>query len=270
MQRNITQIRHMEMDVELEMGEDIMQPAYETGGELLPDGHYIELIKKPSGDLKLLDSRPLEVRLNATHAYLPPKVHASVSEVLILPTQRLTCGSTEELFNKTLELFSGHGFSHVDAKLLAYFAIATWFVDQLPIAPCLVITGPGPEAHLVLQLLHCVVRHGLPIANLGFAELKRLPMCVQPTLLIGRLQPSLYKVLQISMYPGDYVPLGNELVELHCAKVGYAGMSLADRQIDEPILVVNLCLAAKSCRWSPLLRDKRSRRFFSLGCWTID
>jgi hypothetical protein len=216
-------------------------PCYETGGEIIEGGHFVELIRDPSGKLTLLDSRPKDAEGGSVpQAFVPPKLHPSLEELLTLPTQPAPCGSTADFFKEICEVFSKYGFAADNAKLFAYYTIATWLVGALPIAPCLVIAGARPEAQLAMQLLGCLVRHGLSIGEISSAELKRLAIPAQPTLLIGHLKPSLYRILALSIYPGACVPLGNGLVDLQCAKVAYAGLTLTDGIAGEPILAVNL------------------------------
>ena len=73
-------------------------------------------------------------------------------------------------------------------------------------APWLVITGTEAEARLFLQLLTCVVRHALPLAEVNVATFDCIPMYVQPTLLINHVDPSMWKVLSASNHPHAYFP----------------------------------------------------------------
>jgi hypothetical protein len=108
------------------------------------------------------------------------------------------------------------------AQKLTYWSLSTWFTELLPVAPCLLITGPRPEANFILQLLACVVRHGLPLGTFTAAGFQSLPMHVQPTLLIGHVNSSMLKLLSSSNYHGPHL-MKDELTDLFCAKAFYAG-----------------------------------------------
>jgi hypothetical protein len=91
--------------------------------------------------------------------------------------------STETLFSATHDVFTKHGISEDNADVASYFVFGTWFRKRSVPAPCLVITGPMPEAILLLQLFGCLVRRGLPIVEInssGFRSVAGLG----PTLLI--------------------------------------------------------------------------------------
>ena len=53
-------------------------------------------------------------------------------------------------------------------------------------------------------------------------------MHVQPTLLIGRLSPGMWKVVSTSNYPRAYIPSREGLADLYCAKAVYAGIRPVD------------------------------------------
>ncbi len=161
----------------------------ETGGIVFPDGHSLELITDDAGHLSLLDStkkRGAQRIVYQGRTYVPPTIGASLLEALTLPTGR-AFGSTTDIFTKICTLFAENGFSEQAAKKLTYWTPSTWFPELLPVAPYLVLTGPRPEANLALQLLACVVRHGLPLGDISLSGLRSLPMHIQPTLLIGRV-----------------------------------------------------------------------------------
>jgi hypothetical protein len=92
----------------------------------------------------------------------------------------------------------------------------------------------------VLRLLSCVVRHALPLGDLNSAGLRSLPMHLQLTLLIGQLHPSMNRMLSISTYPEAYLSCRDGLIDLYCAKVVYAGTSVADGFHGDAILKINL------------------------------
>ena len=217
--------------------------AIETGGFTFSDGRCIELIKDNGGGLRLLDSRHKNAVTSIEvegRTYIPPTLNASLLEVLTLPTGRASLWLDSLISSKRVcALFVDNGISDEAARLFAYFAISTWFLDVLPIAPCLTIVGPRPEAHLALQLLSSVVHHGIPLADINATGFRALPMYIQLTLLIERLHPSMHRALSASAYPNSYLPLGDSLLDPCCAKAVYAGSSMADGLSGEATLRVN-------------------------------
>jgi hypothetical protein len=214
----------------------------ETGGVVFPNGRCIELIRENTGRLALLDSSDKNVAERIGHqgrTFVPPTVHSSILEVLTLPTGRASSGTTADIFSNICILFMEHSISEQTAKSLAYWALSTWFAELFPVAPYLVINGPRPEANLVLQLLTCVVRHGLPLGDISLTGLRCLPMHIQPTLLIGRVNPSMFRALSVSTYPRAYLPTREGLADFCCAKLP-AISDLAQRKLAanfQPLLV---------------------------------
>ena len=124
----------------------------ETGGLVFSDGSCLELIPKDhAGQLTLLHSsrkRGAQRIKYQRRTYVPPIIHASLSEALTLPHGRVS-SSTTDLFMKLCAVFTERGFSDETGKKLAYWTLSTWFVELLPLAPCLLMTGSRPEATLL-------------------------------------------------------------------------------------------------------------------------
>jgi hypothetical protein len=198
----------------------------ETGGISFSDGHCIELIKDDVGSLTFLDSKSKEFyqRINlAGIGYVPPILSPSVLEALTLPTKRIDCGSTVDIFGEICNFFLCYGVSEDAARASTYFVFASWFPETLPLAPCLKLSGTEAEARFLLQLLTCVVRHALPLAEFNLAIFHCLPMHLQPTMLIGHVHPSMWRLFSASNHPQTYVPNKYGLTDLYCAKAAYAG-----------------------------------------------
>jgi hypothetical protein len=210
------------------------EEVFETGGMVFSDGHCLELIRDEGGHLSLLDSnrkRGAQQIKYHHRTYVPPVIYASLLEALTLPAGR-AFASTTDIFTKIWPLFTEHGLLDQAAKKLTYWVFHTWFVDLFPLAPWLVLTGSRPEAHLVLQLLAALARHGLPLADITLSGLLSMPMHIQPTLLIGRLSPGMRKVLSTSTYPRAFFPIRHGLADLYCAKAVYAGTHFVDDAVD--------------------------------------
>ncbi len=245
----------------------------ETGGLVFSDGSCLELIKNDAGQLSLLHSfrkRGAQRIKYQRRTYVPPIIHESLSEALTLPHGRVSSSITD-LFIKLCTLFIEPGFSAETGKKLAYWTLSTWFVELLPQAPCLLITGSRPEATLVLQLLNCVVRHGLSLTDISMSGLRYLPMHLRPTLLINHLSPSMLKALSASSYPRAYVPTREGVADLYCGKAVYAGTYLVNDALDGAFhvhlasfngklpVINDLALRQLAADFQPLLLDYRMR-----------
>ena len=201
----------------------------ETGGKVFPDGRCIELFTH-DGHLGLLDSSNNSFNERIEYqgqTYVPPTIHPSLLKILRLPTGGI-CDSTANNFKHICTLFMERGISERAAKGLTYWAVSTWFAELFPLAPCLILTGSRPEASLVLQLLSCIVRHGLPLADINMSGFRFLPMHIQPTLLISNLSPATLRALSMSNCPGVYLPTKDGFADLYCAKAIYAGDHLLE------------------------------------------
>jgi hypothetical protein len=67
--------------------------------------------------------------------------------------------STGALFAAIKESIVNCGLSEHAAQVAVYFLLSSWFVEILPVAPFLLISGPRAEASLLLALLSRLVRH---------------------------------------------------------------------------------------------------------------
>src|SRR5712692_6194398 len=179
-----------------------------TSGELLSNGGSIELIMDTeTGRLNLLlsdgeDSTAAPRVEYMGRVYVPANLDPGILRAMTLPTKCADCGSTPQLFTAVREVFTKHAFPAEVALGTTHFVFSAWFPECLPAAPCLSITGPRPEASLLLQLLGCLVRHALPLAEVSRAGFCSLPMAVQPTLLIGdeHLSPSTWRLHSVMAF----------------------------------------------------------------------
>jgi hypothetical protein len=96
------------------------------------------------------------------------------------------------------------------------------------VAPYLILTGTEAEARVVLELLMYLVRRALPLAEINVEVFDCLSMHIQPTLLIGRVHPSMWRVLSSSNHPHAYLPNKKGLTDLYRAKAAYAGPTLGE------------------------------------------
>ncbi len=153
---------------------------------------------------------------------MPP----GLCDSLTLPNGIQDYGSTRELFDSIGTLLRHHvPLAEKDFPLVAYWSMATWFLDFLPSLPSLVVTGPARAADRLLRTLVALCRRPWALADLNSATLLNLPLALKPTLLICKpqLNRRLAALLDASNQPGYLACAGKNFQELYCAKCIYIG-----------------------------------------------
>ena len=220
-----------------------------TCGKVFSNGATIELFQGTGagGPLRLhfFDGKRAtiapQVQFNG-RLYRPAEFSSSIRRVVKFPQECMPFGSTTRLFAAIQQLFTSHGFLEAVAAAATYFIFATWFIGASPIAPALFITGSRLEASLLLQLLGCLVRRPLPLAEVTRHGLCSLPMKLLPTLLISadQIRPAAMGLLRTSSRRNAFFPLRDGLVDFFCAKAVYSG-DIADNDfLGEGALHVNV------------------------------
>ena len=174
---------------------------------------------------------PAQVALKRSNRIpaMPPSFHKS----LVLPSKPEAFGSARELFDSILALLQKHvQLSKKECSILAYWSIATWFVDYLPFLPPVVITGTASAADLLLRTLVAVCRRPVLLADVNPAVVRSLPLAdLKPTLLIR--EPQLSKrtaaLLDASSHPGYLVCGSKDFQQVYCAKCIYVGELAKDQ-----------------------------------------
>jgi hypothetical protein len=219
-----------------------------TLGKVFSDGAVIEPIRDfPKKRLLLLvcaaDRRTVARQIEFRgQSYRPIAIDSTILSATIFPTKFANFGSTTKLFEAARAVFARYGFPEEIARLVPYIVFATWFTDVLPAAPCLVISGPRPEAELLLQLLRCLVRHPFPLAQVSRSTFCSVPMTLQPTLLINqpRIKSSAWELLDASNHHGAHILQSGTVVDLFCAKAIYCGEVAIDDICGGGTLRINL------------------------------
>lgn len=170
--------------------------------------------------------------------------------------------SAVDLFTRVLSIFTARGFSQREALPVAYFAIATWFSGCLPEAPCLLITGPGPEARLLLELLECVVFRPQPLCELTRAGFLALDLNSEPTLLIVQedISPSVGKLIRASNCPNAQVSGASSIKKIYCAKVLYFGTNSTQADANRSLLRAEL---SPLCGRPPILEANQKKQLIA-------
>ena len=218
-----------------------------TAGESFPGGASIELISdSKTGRLLLLftDEQNCSIAPHIQYGgrtYLPINLDARALKAVRFPHEVGDYETTRKLFMANRQVFMEYGFPKEAAQVGTHFDFSTWFPDCLPAAPCLLINGPRPEAELFFQLLACLVRRPLQLADFNPKSLSSL-MEIQPTLLIGQehLSPSKLRLLLASNNPHSFVPLGDGLASFYSAKAIYRGIPFSEDSLGNTMLRINL------------------------------
>src|SRR6266849_3514521 len=217
-----------------------------TYGELFPDGGIIELVQT-AGILKLFvfDGKHGTIVPEAQfrgRLFRPPTLSQSIRRAMKFPAECINFGSTRRLFAAIQKLFVSNGFPEEAGLAATYFVFATWFPGALSMAPCLVITGPRLEACFLLQLLACLVRRPLPLAEVTRQSLCSLPMELKPTLIInaGRIGPTALVLLRTSNHRNAFFSGKDGLVDLFCAKAVFCGDTIDTTILAEGALHISL------------------------------
>ena len=220
----------------------------ETGGEFLPDGTSISPVRDSNTDrLKILiaggtnDVTDSMVEY-AGRTYVPPNLSESFQSAIVFPEESRDFGSTAALFTGIKESIMDFGLPEQAVLIAVYFLLSSWFVEILPAAPFLLISGPRAEASLLLALLSCLVRHPLPLVEISAARLRSLLMSLRPTLLIDdELMPDpLLRLLSVSNNRNANLVSKDGVVDVYGAKALYCGPLERDDSFGDAAMHINL------------------------------
>ena len=168
----------------------------------------------------------LDLKPNVSHAgriYEPIHVNRNVSKAVRLPTRVAAPETTHKLFTAVHTLLSSH-LGQLDACITAMvFAVfASWMSPVLPMAPLLTIFAPaGGPTNLVLQMLSLLCRRPLRLVGLRRGDILRLPISLQPTLLLDEpdLRPEMQMILQSSTHRGTRIISSRGILEFYGPKI---------------------------------------------------
>lgn len=207
-----------------------------TGGEVLGDGSFVELIRDGAQEL-LLRWSTAESSIAAEVAcgdwwYVPTDAASLIHH---LPSEPVAYGSTETLFAAmTAFIEKSSGVDSEDAELLAFVGLASYFCDCLSMSPCLLLFGAPLQAVSLLRVLGCVCRH--PILSAG-SSVGGLPPELRPTRLICQTDSRVDRQLAALQFSGFGI-IDPQPRQISGASVIYAG----DAELKTPFAEVCLQL----------------------------
>ena len=152
---------------------------------------------------------------------LPHNLYSS----LRLPNGFIKSNSGRDIFNDVQDLIRNQAMlSERQSRLVAYWAMATWFTDFLPFVPTLFVSGPAFSADPLLRVLECVCRRAILLAGISPPTLRAITCNqVMPTLLIRttQLNKTMAALLDASNQPGYFISSGKDVWQFYGAKCIY-------------------------------------------------
>lgn len=206
----------------------------QTAGEIFRDGTAIELLRDPARPegFSLVCSRqgildPKPVLSHGGRVYAPVRAERAVSKAVCFPTRVAQPESAKKLFTDVHALLRRH-LAQLEPCITAmvFTIFASWMSPVLPIAPILLIVAPaGSPKSLVLQMLGVLCRRPLRLVGLRRGDIFRLPMSLQPTLLLDEpdLRPEMQTMLQSSTHRGTRIIGGGGIAEFYGPKIICSG-----------------------------------------------
>jgi hypothetical protein len=204
--------------------------AVTTAGCAFPDATVLELIRDPQKPetLNLLTwgRRVIATGAQAQHCgqrYVPISLNPTVLKAVQFPTHVAQKESTEKLFSDTHELLA----KHLDqpepcTDSLVFCVFCSWLLNALPMVPLVWINySAGSPWRAAMHLLSLLCRRSLPLMGVGKAEIRSLPMAINPTLILHEpdMRPAMQRILIGSTHRGANISGGGKIVDLFGAKI---------------------------------------------------
>lgn len=227
-----------------------------TQFEVLQDGSFLELVRDPKdgGGLAFLhwDGRQASIRREFEHQgelLLPPELDPTMVMALRLPHELGPSTNVTDVFTDIGSLVDRCMYMPFQSKLLASaYALATWFVDRLPVAPYLSIVGPLNSGKTrLLSILHVVCRRPILAGEISRATLQSLPGDICPTLLCDeaelghdRLSRDLERVLRTGNVPGVHTLKQGKALTTYCAKAFCSRQPFGDAALSSRMIRISV------------------------------
>jgi hypothetical protein len=220
---------------------EIAEPSKQilTLGKLFPDGSAIELLRdhrlvlRQNGEEVTASSLSCHGQTYAA-ALLSPKLE----EFLPLPPGTADFGRVEDLVaDLSLAIGTKVGLDEEAALLVASYILSTWVIDCLPGMVCLNLWGPAGADSTLVELLACVCRRPLRLAEPSVRELASLADDLGPTVILREpSQRVLSQLLAAAGEPNTLLVRAGGLVHLRCAIVACTQYPVAVPALTIPLL----------------------------------
>jgi hypothetical protein len=200
-----------------------------TVGMIFPDDSILDLIRIPSGELRLLmwdgkSASAAEQFVKNGKTYLPPREDSAILRSVRLPAKTADYGSTSKLFNEIFLLIASVTRTN-SAFPLAFFVFATWLTDCFDCAPHVwIVAPPTTPASPLIQLLGLLCRRTIFVTDISSAALHSLPIDVQPTILTSIFEPTrrILNILRTSSRHGISIAAGCKATDNFGANIVFA------------------------------------------------
>jgi hypothetical protein len=220
-----------------------------------PDGTLFELVRTANSEIfNLLSWRGKVLKVSDQiqrhgERYAPIQIDPCVSRVLRLPRGVAPPEKTQDLFNATHSLFSRH-LDQPECCITQLVAIvfASWLFDRLPMAPLLwIVASRATSAFATLQLLNLVCRRPLLLVGINRGDMRSLPLCLQPTLLLNEpnLSSAMQRILISSTREGINFPSSHGFLNLFGPKIVCSRSFPSDSQLQSDALQIVLVPTAR-------------------------
>jgi hypothetical protein len=197
-----------------------------TFGEVFADGTQINPVRAQDGRLALRlsrgDTTVVGNRVEHERRYYEPPTWKMLEHVR-LPTCSRPHGKTRNLLKKSCEFFRHYGgLDDKDAALIGRIPLISAVIDAVPVAPAVIIVGPGHErAARLTELLGHVCRHALQLTGVNTSGFRSLPSGARFTYVIRqpRLSENACELLQNARSRDLMIPFGGQLLNLFGAQI---------------------------------------------------
>jgi hypothetical protein len=201
-----------------------------TLGELFPDGSAIDRLRQNLLVLWHKGDEQIQATVECNGSiYTAATLDSKLEEVLRLPSRTEDFGTTESLTADVSQLIRRYTvLDDATALLVTSFIVSTWVVECLPSAPCLNVWGPAGTETSLVDLLSCLCRHPLRVAEPSVRELLSLPPGLAPTLIIK--QPSertLTRLLAATTEPDVNLLRDGRCINVQCPTIVCTGEPVA-------------------------------------------
>ena len=255
--------------------------AIATCGELFADGFCLEPLSGNRlaliGEQGTTEGATIEYN-SSTYAASP--LEPTLESALRIPSGSKPYRSTEYLFENLSELAQTRaGLDEVPAQLWATAMMATHLVNAIPVPPVNFCGAQSGQSAAAVQLTAALARRPLPVAELRFPELLKLPTGLCPTVLVSQPNPALLRYLLMAsstpgfvfLRSGYVVPFRCSLVTCSAQPASSAALSIAlvpDRAPQHSPTPSELDSLAQ--QWQPMLLEFRARQWQLAAACTFD
>jgi hypothetical protein len=218
-----------------------------TTAEILSDDTILELVRVHEQSM-LHVWRNGKARLATQYEiagtiYEPLPLDASLLAAIRFPSGSASYGSIGQLFESIVSALARFsGLPSQDLTAAAYWVLASWFTECLPMSPTLLVSGPSPAGVCkFLRLLSCLCRRGIVLTEVSAGGFLSLPIYLRPTLLLQ--QPRVdrrTRGLLRAAGGSNYVPSRGKLLDLGCARAISSEQDDLDADLREGCVTVSL------------------------------